>query len=221
MLSDAAGEASARKLDVRTMCEQLLAGASLLAASALLAVMAVLTWILVGRPLLFRQERAGLRGIPFTILKFRTMSNVVDSAGLPLPDAQRTGPIARFLRRIRLDELPQLLSIARGEMAFIGPRPLLPETIQEMGNWGLARCRVRPGLTGWSQVNGNTLLSNEQKLAMDLWYVENQSLKLDILIAWRTLVTVMLGERIDAGNLASALAYARKLGINGGVQTGG
>jgi N-acetylglucosamine malate deacetylase 1 len=165
--------------DFRAPFQRFLAVIVLLPACLPLLMVFALTWITLGRPVLFRQVRAGLHGVPFTIVKFRTMTTAVDANGQLLPDAQRTTFATRLLRRIRLDELPQLFSIARGDMAIIGPRPLLPETIRAMGKWGLVRCSVRPGLAGWSQVNGNTLLNDEQKLALDIWYIDHRSLKLD------------------------------------------
>lgn len=198
-------------VELRVGWGQVLAWLALIPASVPLVLVAALTWLLVGRPILFRQERAGLHGVPFTILKFRTMTDAVDSTGALLPDAQRTTFATRLLRRLRVDELPQLFSIARGDMAFIGPRPLLPSTIRDMGKLGVRRGNIRPGLTGWSQVNGNTLLNDRQKLALDMWYVDHRSPRLDLLIVWRTLMTVILGERVDTPQLATAEAYVRQL----------
>lgn len=130
------------------------------------------------------------------LMKFRTMLETCGRDGRLLPDDERTTRIGRFLRRSRVDELPELLNIARGEMAFVGPRPLLPETVSEMGREGLQRGTVLPGLTGWAQVSGNTLLSNAQKLALDIWYIENRSFLLDLRILLMTLLVVVRGERL-------------------------
>jgi lipopolysaccharide/colanic/teichoic acid biosynthesis glycosyltransferase len=171
------------------------------------AVAALFVLAALGRPLLFSQRRAGRGGVPFTIKKLRTMRELRDEKGELLPDRLRETAATRLLRRTRLDEVPQLLSILSGEMAFIGPRPLLPATIESMGELGVRRCSVRPGLTGWAQVNGNTRLTNDQKLALDIWYVDNRSLWLDCLILAKTVATIIRGERLDEVNLARAQAH--------------
>jgi lipopolysaccharide/colanic/teichoic acid biosynthesis glycosyltransferase len=193
-------------------------------AAALLALLVValpalltasLVWVALGRPLLFRQERSGLALRPFLLVKFRTMDDRRDADGLPLPDRQRETPITRWIRRVRLDEIPQLLAILAGDMNFIGPRPLKPETIASFGNLGEVRCRVRPGLTGWAQVNGNTRLTNSEKLALDIWYVEHRSASLDARILFLTVVTLLGGEQVRTRPLALAEAYlvARSTGL--------
>jgi lipopolysaccharide/colanic/teichoic acid biosynthesis glycosyltransferase len=192
------------------------AAVALCAAGIPLLGAALVTWVSLGRPLFFFQERVGLNGVPFRIIKFRTMSNTTDASGTPLSDEQRTPTASRFLRRMRLDELPQLLSILRGDMAFVGPRPLLPETIREMGMWGVQRCKVRPGLTGWSQVSGGPLLTNDQKLALDLWYVEKRSVWLDLAIVLKTLLVVFRGDRINLRNVAEAEHLMRLANIRRG-----
>jgi lipopolysaccharide/colanic/teichoic acid biosynthesis glycosyltransferase len=172
-----------------------------------LAIAALLVRANLGRPILFSQVRAGLHRAPFTIRKLRTMRDLRDEKGGLLPDRMRETAATRFLRRSRVDEIPQLLAILSGEMAFIGPRPLLTATIESMGELGALRCSVRPGLTGWAQVNGNTLLTNDQKLALDIWYVEHRSLGLDCLIIAKTLATIIRGERVNNANLASAQTH--------------
>jgi lipopolysaccharide/colanic/teichoic acid biosynthesis glycosyltransferase len=168
-------------------------------------VAAAVVWASVGRPLFFRQSRSGLEGRPFVICKFRTMHEGQDGSGMLLPDALRETPATRLMRSIRIDELPQLLSIARGDMAFLGPRPLLPATIAEFGELGRIRGTVRPGLSGWAQVNGNTRLTNSEKLALDLWYVRNRSLWLDLHILVLTAQVALLGERVDRRHVDHAL----------------
>lgn len=179
-------------------------GIVLLPVALLVAVIVLLAF---GRPLFFSQTRAGLKCAPFTILKFRSMLDLNDESGKPLPDEQRITAVSRLLRRSRLDELPQLLCLARGQMAFVGPRPLLPETIASLGRLGEKRCSVRPGLTGWAQICGNTRLDQRTKTALDIWYIDHRSLLLDLRILWSTLTTVLWGEQRAEDHINTALAY--------------
>lgn len=162
----------------------------------LLLVLAIVTTLCMGTPVFFRQQRAGLGGRPFTMLKFRSMTDAVDAHGELLPDSERVTAWGRFLRRSRLDELPGLWSIARGDMAFVGPRPLLPETVSSLGERGRERSKVLPGLTGWAQVNGNALLELDDKIALDLFYVRHASWRLDLAILLRTILVMVLGEKL-------------------------
>ncbi|WP_419813921.1 sugar transferase [Glacieibacterium sp.] len=173
-------------------------------AAPLAVLVAIIVALTLGRPLLFRQVRSGAGGRPFTLVKFRTMRLV------PGDDAERTPTVGRWLRRSRLDELPQLVNILRGDMAFVGPRPLLPETIAAWGADGSARGAVRPGLTGWAQVHGNTRLSNHEKLALDLWYIENRTLILDLSLLARTVGVVLFGEHANRPALERAHASSRR-----------
>ena len=186
-------------------------GMAALAALLVCALPAVLTaalvWALLGRPLLFRQVRSGLGGRPFTLVKFRTMHDTHDSTGRLLPDAERETTVTRFIRATRLDEIPQLLMILAGDMNFVGPRPLLPATIGAFGTLGRVRGQVRPGLTGWAQVNGNTRLSDAEKLALDIWYIDHRSFVLDIRILFLTAMTLLRGEDRSAKHLTSALSH--------------
>ena len=134
------------------------------------------------------------------------MQDLRDGQGNILPDAARLTRFGRLLRRSRLDELPELWNIASGEMSFVGPRPLLPETVQNMGEGGKHRGQVRPGLTGWAQVNGNALLSDADKLALDIWYVDRRSLTRDLWIVLRTIATLFGGERISQRHVGRAYA---------------
>lgn len=149
----------------------------------------------LGRPILFRQWRSGKGGVPFHMVKFRTMRELRGPTGTLLPDAARTTRMGRFLRRSRLDELPELTNIVAGDMDVVGPRPLLPETVAAMGADGSLRGLIRPGLTGLAQVSGNTLLTADEKLAFDIWYVRYRSWRLDWAIVVRTIRVVILGER--------------------------
>ena len=172
----------------------------------LMTALALLLLCFQGRPILFRQARSGYHQQTFTLVKFRTMRNTKNSDGQLLPDDLRMTGIGRFIRRTRLDELPELWNIWRGEMAFVGPRPLLPDTVASFGKNGDRRAMVPPGLTGWAQINGNTLLSQHEKLDLDLWYVERHTLMLDISIIIRTVKIVLLGEKINKKNLEQAIA---------------
>lgn len=160
----------------------------------------------LGTPILFRQQRAGAEGRGFVLVKFRTMRTANDIEGRPLPDAARLTATSRVLRRTRLDELPGLWNVVRGQMNLVGPRPLLPETIAGMGEGGVARGKVRPGLTGWAQINGNALLSDADKLALDLWYIANRSIRLDLEILVRTAAMLIGGERINTPNIERGYA---------------
>ena len=153
----------------------------------------------VGTPLMFSQPRCGRGGQIFRLFKLRSMSAARGPDGALLPDEQRQTKVTALIRRLRLDEIPQLLLILRGHMALVGPRPLLPETIESFGTEGQYRCSVRPGLTGWAQVSGNTNLSNTEKLGLDLWYVAHRSTMLDLRIMAETIGVAIWGEhrRID------------------------
>lgn len=167
----------------------------LILAPALLLI-SLICIITQGRPIVFQQFRAGKGSRSFQLLKFRSMRNTRDKNGELLPDEQRVTKLGTFLRRSRLDELPGLVNIVRGEMAFVGPRPLMPITIEELGERGQKRCTIKPGLTGWSQVNGNTLLMLDQKVTLDLWYIDNRSALLDLKILLLTLLVVVSGEKV-------------------------
>ncbi len=158
----------------------------------LLACMVVFATL--GRPLFFSQVRAGRNGQTFILTKLRSMTDDRDASGVLLPDRQRQTPFTTIVRRLRADEVPQLISILRGDMALVGPRPLMPETIGEFGGLGQLRCAIRPGLTGWAQVSGNTNLSNPEKLHLDLWYAAHRSTALDFRIMAETIAVAFRGE---------------------------
>lgn len=156
----------------------------------LMAVIAICIGAGMGRPILFRQERAGFRGRPFTIIKFRTMTNDKDNDGQLLPKEQRVTRLGRFLRASSLDELPELLNVLRGEMSLVGPRPLHVYYLPRYDKDQLRRHEMRPGITGWAQVNGRNALSWEERLSLDVWYVKHWSLLLDAKTLLRTITTV-------------------------------
>jgi len=151
----------------------------------------------LGRPVLFRHVRAGLHGRPFTLYKLRTMTDERDDAGVLLPDAARLTPFGRFLRSTSLDELPELWNVLKGEMSLVGPRPLLPEYLPLYTPEQARRHDVKPGVTGWAQVNGRNAISWQQKLTLDVWYVDHRSFRLDLSILFLTLKKVFLREGVD------------------------
>lgn len=163
-----------------------------------MAVIAILIWWKLGRPILFVQLRPGLHGRPFRLYKFRTMSDARDADGHLLPDAQRLTGLGRFLRATSLDELPELWNVVKGDMSLVGPRPLLMEYLPLYTAEQARRHEVKPGLTGWAQVNGRNALSWEEKFALDVWYVDNRSFLLDCRIVWMTLLKVIRREGITA-----------------------
>ena len=168
-----------------------------------LILVAALVRIRIGSPVLFRQSRPGLLGNPFTLLKFRTMRDVCDREGNPLPDDARLSPFGRFLRRTSLDELPELLNVLKGDMSLIGPRPLLPQYLKRYTSEQARRHEVKPGLTGWAQVNGRNAITWEEKFALDLWYVDHQSVILDLRILLLTFWKVLKREGIAAEGAAT------------------
>jgi sugar transferase EpsL len=172
------------------------AGVLLILLSPVLTAIAAVIAISMGAPVLFRQQRPGLHGTLFTILKFRTMVDATDASGNQLPDARRITRIGRFLRRTSLDELPELVNVLRGDMSLVGPRPLLTDYLPRYSQEQMRRHDVRPGITGWSQVNGRNALTWDEKFALDLWYVDNRSLRLDLRILRMTIGPVVRGEGI-------------------------
>ncbi|GGR53899.1 UDP-phosphate galactose phosphotransferase [Deinococcus seoulensis] len=163
----------------------------------MVALAALIRWKL-GSPVLFRQQRPGRHGRPFVMYKFRSMSDQRGSDGQLLPDAQRLTRFGRFLRSTSLDELPGLLNVLRGDMSLVGPRPLLMEYLPLYSARQGRRHDVKPGLTGWAQVNGRNAISWEQKFELDVWYVEHRTLKLDLQIIAMTLQKVLKRDGISA-----------------------
>lgn len=163
----------------------------------IMLIVAILIRIYMGKPILFRQQRPGLNGKPFTIYKFRTMSLLRDPDGILLPDSKRMTLLGRFLRKYSLDELPQLFNVLKGDLSLIGPRPLLMEYLPLYSAEQARRHNVRPGISGWAQVNGRNAVSWEEKFEYDLWYVDNRSFWLDLKIVWLTLIKVLRSEGIS------------------------
>ena len=157
----------------------------------------------MGSPVLFRQQRPGLGGRPFTLLKMRTMRHAVDGSGRVLPDAKRLTSLGRRLRATSIDELPELRNVLRGDMSLVGPRPLLMEYLDRYTPEQARRHEVRPGITGWAQVNGRNALSWGDKFELDVWYVDHVSFALDVRILWRTVKAVVMREGISADGEAT------------------
>ena len=152
----------------------------------------------LGSPVLFRQVRPGLKGKPFEMIKFRSMKDVVDAQGNPLPDSERLTPFGQMLRSSSLDEMPELWNVLKGEMSIVGPRPLLMEYLPLYNEQQAKRHNVRPGITGYAQVNGRNAISWEKKFELDTWYVENRSLWLDFKIMLKTVQKVLSKDDISA-----------------------
>lgn len=152
----------------------------------------------LGSPVLFRQVRPGLHGKPFEMIKFRTMKDALDAEGNPLPDSERLTPFGKMLRATSLDEMPELWNVIKGDMSIVGPRPLLMEYLPLYNEQQAKRHNVRPGITGYAQVNGRNAISWEKKFELDTWYVENQSLWLDFKIMLKTIKKVIAKDDISA-----------------------
>ncbi|WP_334148937.1 sugar transferase [Hyphomicrobium sp.] len=165
---------------MKRVFDVVVAAAALAVLSPFIAMIALLVRWKLGSPVLFRQLRPGKDARPFKMLKFRTMTDTRDGEGRLLPDAERLTPFGRFLRSTSLDELPELWNVLKGEMSLVGPRPLLMEYLPYYSAEQARRHDVRPGLTGWAQINGRNALSWEEKFALDIWYVDNQSFWLDL-----------------------------------------
>lgn len=181
--------------------------AALLLLWPVIVVLAIAVRRYLGTPVLFRQTRIGLNGKPFRIVKFRTMTDQRDAAGELCPDEVRLTRFGKFLRSTSLDELPELLNILRGEMSLVGPRPLLPEYLPLYNARQAKRHEVRPGLTGWAQVNGRNALDWQARLEMDAWYVENRSLLLDLKIICKTALTVIRRHGISSAESATMTPF--------------
>jgi len=171
--------------------------------SPLYFIVSLLIWAKMGRPILFRQQRPGYKEKIFSIYKFRTMTNEIDENGELLPDEQRLHGLGKFIRSTSLDELPQLFNVLKGEMSFVGPRPLLVEYLPLYNERQKKRHDVKPGITGWAQVNGRNAISWEEKFEYDVWYVENQSFLLDMKILWMTFLKVVKRSDINENGQAT------------------
>lgn len=203
---------------VKRAVDLVVASAMLAISSPLQLAVAALICLESGRPILFRQRRAGRAGSPFLLLKFRSM-RVHPSGPEDLIQVRSDHPLlthtGRIIRRLKIDELPQLLNVVKGDMSLVGPRPSLPEWSDEYTSYERRRLLVRPGLTGWAQVNGNVSLPWPERILLDVWYVDHWSLWLDIKILFKTVWVVLVGERPEPHALEEARAHAIRSGWGG------
>jgi len=183
---------------MKRLTDILVSGLALIVLSPFIAVLVLLVRMDLGSPVLFRQMRPGFKGRPFMMVKFRTMRDASDANGVPLPDGVRLTKFGRWLRSSSLDELPELWNVLRGEMSLVGPRPLLMEYLALYSPEQARRHDVPPGVTGWAQVNGRNALSWDEKFALDIWYVENHTVLLDLKILMLTLWKVVSRKGISA-----------------------
>lgn len=188
---------------MKRILDLILASLALLVFALPALVLMLLVYLTHGRPVFFRQARPGLHGKPFQLVKFRTMTDARATDGKWAPDAERLTRFGAWLRRTSLDELPELLNVIKGDMSIVGPRPLLVEYLPLYTSEQARRHEVRPGITGWAQVNGRNALSWEEKFALDLWYVDNCTLWLDLRIIGLTLCKVLVREGINAAGDAT------------------
>lgn len=179
----------------------------LIVLSPVLAIVAILIYLTMGGPVIYRQRRPGYREKIFTLYKFRTMANDVDQAGNYLPDEQRLTKLGNILRFLSLDELPQLWNVLKGELGLVGPRPLLIEYLDRYSPEQRRRHEVKPGITGWAQVNGRNAITWEEKFNLDIWYVDNWSLWLDFKILFLTLWKVLIREGISQQGKATMTPF--------------
>ena len=196
-MSRLASDALKRALDITLAC------VALVLLSPVLAVVWVLVRLRMGTPVLFRQQRPGRHGRPFEMAKFRTMTDARDADGNLLPDADRLTALGQWLRRSSIDELPELLNVLAGDMSLVGPRPLLMQYLPLYSPEQARRHEVRPGITGWAQVNGRNAVSWPEKFELDVWYVDHRSTKLDFEIMWKTVSQVMGGHGVSADGHAT------------------
>ncbi|WP_281990698.1 sugar transferase [Sulfitobacter geojensis] len=192
---------------IKRLIDILAAGFGLLILSPILLITALIVWWQMGSSVLFRQTRPGLHGKPFQMIKFRSMRDAVDAKGNPLPDQERLTSLGRFLRSTSLDELPELWNVLKGEMSLVGPRPLRVEYLPLYSERQARRHEVRPGVTGWAQINGRNAISWEEKFELDVWYVENHSLALDLKIVFLTILKVVRRDGINSETGAPVVKF--------------
>jgi len=189
---------------IKRLCDIAASTIGLMVLAPVIALVAFQIFRKLGSPIFFRQVRPGKDGKPFQMVKFRTMRDVTNENGVLLPDSERMIPFGNFLRNSSLDELPELWNVLKGDMSLVGPRPLLMEYLPLYSKEQARRHNVRPGITGWAQVNGRNAISWEKKFKYDVWYVENQSFWLDMKIIWMTIKNV-----IENKNISNILFYLK------------
>ena len=191
------------QLIIKRLADVVISAAGLFLLSPVFAVLAVLVRLKLGTPVLFCQQRPGLHGQPFVIFKFRTMTDARDADGELLPDSERLPPFGRFLRSTSLDELPELINVLIGKMSLVGPRPLMMKYLGRYTAEQARRHEVKPGITGWAQVNGRNAATWEDKFRLDVWYVDNWSLWLDTKILLRSVLAVLKRENVTQDGRAT------------------
>lgn len=192
---------------MKRLLDIIIASTALILLSPLYAYVAYKVKKNLGSPVLFRQIRPGLHGKPFEMIKFRTMKDVIDEQGNPLPDSERLTPFGKMLRSTSLDEMPELWNVIKGDMSVVGPRPLLMEYLPLYNQEQAKRHEVRPGMTGYAQVNGRNAISWEQKFKLDTWYVENRSVWLDFKIMLQTVKKVIAKDDISEAGEATMTKF--------------
>lgn len=197
---------------LKRVFDLLAASSMLVILSPLILSLALLVRAAIGGPILFSQQRPGRHGKPFNLYKFRTMGNERDDHGNLLPDEVRLTQFGKLLRRFSLDELPQLINVIKGSMSLVGPRPLLMEYLPLYTAEQARRHEVRPGITGWAQVNGRNALTWEEKFKLDVWYVDHQNLWLDMEILWLTVLKVLRSEGVNQEGHATMTKFAGNAG---------
>lgn len=203
------------KLLAKRVFDLALSSFALLLLAPVLAVLALLVRWRLGSPVLFKQVRPGLHGKPFTIYKFRSMTDAQGADGERLPDAERLTPVGKFLRSSSLDELPELFNVLKGDMSLVGPRPLMMAYLERYSREQARRHDVRPGITGLAQVNGRNAISWQERFKLDVWYVDNWSLWLDLTILWRTAFSVLKREDINAEGHTTMYSFMGNEGVQG------
>ncbi len=189
---------------IKEVFDRLLAFILIIILSPIMLIIALAIRLTMGSPVIFKQQRAGYKGRVFILYKFRTMTNETDENGNLLPDEKRLTKLGKFLRSTSLDELPQLFNILKGDMSFVGPRPLLVEYLELYDEEQMRRHDVKPGITGWAQINGRNAVSWEEKFKYDVWYVDNRSFWLDVKILFKTFIKVLKKEGISQPGKATA-----------------
>jgi lipopolysaccharide/colanic/teichoic acid biosynthesis glycosyltransferase len=199
------------QLIIKRLLDIAVAASALVVLAPVIALVALLVRLRMGSPILFRQMRPGYRAVPFEVLKFRTMRDACDVDGCPLPDGDRLTPLGGFLRRMSLDELPQLWNVLRGEMSLVGPRPFLLDYLEVYSPEQMRRHDVKPGITGLAQVRGRNALGWDEKFACDVWYADNWSLWLDLRILAATAMIVVRRQGISGAGVATMTRFDQEM----------